>query len=89
MPIDEFINLAFGKLLDLRASSQRLLEALHARQREGLVIQRIGDILLNACIEFRLVYPAYTRNLPIAQKLLKDEIDRSTEFRSFLEVSYG
>lgn len=87
MPVEDFIDQVFGNLLDLQACNQRLLEAMHVRQREeGPIVQRIGDIFLNAATEFRLAYPTYMGNLPAAEKLLKDEQDSNPDFRLFLEV---
>lgn len=57
------------------------------RQREqGPIIQRIGDIFLGAAAEFRMVYPVYVGNLPVAEKRVKEEADNNAEFRRFLEV---
>lgn len=79
----------FGNLLDVRESNRRLLEILNVRQREQpLVIQRIGDILLDAATEFRLVYPDYIGKLPVAEKRLKDESEVNSELRLFLEVRH-
>jgi hypothetical protein len=58
------------------------------RQREqGPIIQRIGDIFLGAAAEFRMVYPVYVGNLPVAEKRVKEEAENNAEFRRFLEVS--
>jgi hypothetical protein len=60
---------------------------MYVRQREQApVIQRIGDVFLEAATEFRLAYPIYVGHLPLAEKRLKDEIDNNVEFRLFLEV---
>jgi len=57
------------------------------RQREqGPIIQRIGDIFLGAAAEFRMVYPVYVGNLPVAEKRIKEEAENNVEFRRFLEV---
>ncbi|KAF7971187.1 hypothetical protein HWV62_21862 [Athelia sp. TMB] len=84
--LDDFIEEVFGNILDLRECNRRLLERMYVRQREqGPVIQRIGDIFLEAATEFRLAYPIYIGHLPLAEKRLKDEIDDNPEFRLFLE----
>jgi len=86
--LDDFIEDVFGNILDLRECNRRLLEAMYVRQREQApVIQRIGDVFLEAATEFRLAYPIYIGHLPLAEKRLKDEIDNNAEFRLFLEVS--
>ncbi|KAA1475511.1 Dbl-like domain-containing protein [Dentipellis sp. KUC8613] len=84
--LDVFIDNVFGNLFEVRESNRRLLEVMNVRQREqSLVIQRIGDILLEAATEFRLVYPTYVGNLPSAEKRLKEEGENNAEFRLFLE----
>lgn len=84
--VDDFIEDVFGNILDLRECNRRLLEVMYVRQREqGPIIQRIGDIFLEAATEFRLAYPIYIGHYPIAEKRLKDELDTNSEFRSFLE----
>lgn len=86
--VDDFIEEVFGNILDLRECDRRLLEVMYVRQREqGPIIQRIGDIFLQAATEFRLAYPAYIGHHPIAEKRMKDEIETNPEFRRFLDVS--
>ena len=60
---------------------------MYVRQREqGEVISKIGDIFLNAAIEFRLAYPTYMGKLPGAEKRLKEDMEANGELRVFLEV---
>jgi RHO1 GDP-GTP exchange protein 1/2 len=85
--IDGFMDDVFGNFYDVRRASSQLLKLLNARQRkQSLVIQRVGDIFLQAATEFRLVYPSYVGHLPNAEKRLKEEAERNDEFRLFLEV---
>ncbi len=85
--LDSFIDTVFGNILDLRETNRRLLEVMYVRQREqGSIIQWIGDIFLNAAVEFRVVYPLYVGNLPGAEKRIKDESESNPKFRIFLEV---
>ena len=85
--IDEFIDEVFGNVLDLRECNRRLLEMIYVRQREQApVIQGIGDIFLEAATEFRLAYPIYVGHLPVAEKRMKDEMEKNAEFKRFLEV---
>ncbi len=85
--LEDFIDGVFGNILDLRECNRRLLEVLYVRQREqGPIIQRIGDIFLNAAVEFRLAYPAYIGQHSVAEKRLKDEMENNGRFRFFLEV---
>lgn len=87
--LEEFIDDVFGNVLDLRECNRRLLEVLYVRQREqGPIIQKIGDIFLNAAVEFRLAYPTYIGHYLIAEKRLKDEIESNGGFKFFLEVCF-
>ena len=85
--IDEFIDEVFGNVLDLRECNRRLLEMIFVRQRkQAPVIQGIGDIFLEAATEFRLAYPIYVGHLPVAEKRMKDEMEKNAEFKRFVEV---
>ena len=85
--LEEFIEEAFGNILDLRECNRRFLEVMYVRQREeGPVIKRIGDVFLTAAAEFRTVYPIYVGHLPVAEKRIKDESESNAEFKRFLEV---
>ena len=58
------------------------------RQREqSPIIQKIGDVFLSAAAEFRSVYPVYMGNLPLAEKRVREEIERNTSFKLWLDVS--
>lgn len=62
---------------------------INVRQREqSPVIQGIGDIFLEAATEFRVTYPNYVGNLPVAEKRMKDELDKNAEFKRFVEVGF-
>ncbi|KAK2462748.1 hypothetical protein APHAL10511_005266 [Amanita phalloides] len=84
--LDRFIDDVFGNILDLRECNRRLLEVMHVRQREQApIIQRIGDVFLDAATEFRLAYPDYLGHHPIGEQRMKDEMEKNPTFRSFLE----
>ncbi|KAF8887321.1 CNH domain-containing protein [Infundibulicybe gibba] len=84
--LDDFIDDVFGNILDLRECNRRLLEVMFVRQREQApIIQRIGDVFLDAATEFRLAYPIYIGHHPLAEKRMKDELEVNPEFRLFLE----
>ncbi|KAF7790213.1 hypothetical protein EIP86_001165 [Pleurotus ostreatoroseus] len=84
--IDEFIEVCFANIQELREVNRRLLEVMYVRQREQApVVKGIGDIFLDAATEFRTVYPTYVGNLPNAEKRMKDEADHNPEFKRFLE----
>ena len=52
------------------------------------MIQQIGDIFLSAAAEFRVVYPLYIGQLPVAEKTVKEEMESNAEFKNFLEVCH-
>ena len=84
--LDDFIDAVFSNILDLRECNRRLLEVIYVRQREQYpVIQRIGDIFLEAATEFRIAYPTYLGTLPLAERRLKEELDTNSNFRMFIE----
>ncbi|KAF8990664.1 Dbl-like domain-containing protein [Cyathus striatus] len=84
--LEDFIDDVFGNILDLRECNRRLLEVMYVRQREqGPVIERIGDIFLDAATEFRLAYPTYIGHHPIGEKRMKDEVENNPKFKLFLE----
>lgn len=86
--LEDFIDEVFGNILDLRECNRRLLEVMAVRQREQApIIQRIGDIFLDAATEFRLAYPIYVGHHPIAEKRVRDELESNPSFRLFIEVS--
>ena len=60
---------------------------LAVRQREqSPIIQKIGDVFLSAAAEFRAVYPVYVGNLPLAEKRLREEMERNNGFKLWLDV---
>ncbi|KAL4062545.1 CNH domain-containing protein [Scleroderma citrinum] len=84
--LDEFIEEVFGNILDLRECNKRLIEALYVRQREQApIIQKIGDVFLEAARSFRYAYPTYVGHLPLAEKRFKEEMETNGELRLFLE----
>ncbi|KAF8628723.1 hypothetical protein AX17_005945 [Amanita inopinata Kibby_2008] len=86
LDLEEFIDQVFHNILDIRECNRRLLEVLYVRQREqGPVIERIGDVFLDAATEFRNTYPTYVGHHPIAEKRVKEELERNSEFRLFIE----
>ncbi|KAF9232409.1 CNH domain-containing protein [Melanogaster broomeanus] len=84
--LHEFIEEVFGNILDLRECNKRLVEALYVRQREQApIIQKIGDIFVDAARSFRFAYPTYVGHLPLAEKRFKEEVEANAELRLFFE----
>ncbi|KAF9466185.1 CNH domain-containing protein [Collybia nuda] len=84
--LEDFIDDVFGNILELRQCNKRLFEVMCVRQREQApVIQRIGDIFLEAATIFRESYPVYVGHHPLAEKRMREEMERNPEFRLFIE----
>ncbi|KXN90684.1 Rho1 guanine nucleotide exchange factor 1 [Leucoagaricus sp. SymC.cos] len=85
--LQEFIDEIFGNLTQVRDMNKRLLEILYVRQREQApVVGEIGDIFLDAATtDFKEVYPVYIGHYPIAEKQLREELEKNPEFRLFVE----
>lgn len=85
--LDIFIKTVFSTILDVRACTKRVLDALIARQREQApVINAIGDIFLEAATQFRVTYSHYLGHLPAAEKRVQEEMDSNVMFRVFVQV---
>ncbi|KAG7094177.1 hypothetical protein E1B28_007786 [Marasmius oreades] len=85
-PLDAFIDTVFSNILDLRECNKRLLEVLYVRQREqSPVIQKIGDIFLDAATEFRMAYPIYVGGYMAAEKRLREEAENNVQWKLFVE----
>lgn len=86
--LQEFVDEVFGNITQVRDINKRLLEALYVRQREQApVVGGIGDIFLDAATtDFKEVYPTYIGHYPIAERLLREELERNPDFRMFIEV---
>lgn len=87
--LHEFIDEVFGNITQVRDVNKRLLEILYVRQREQApVVVEIGDIFLDAATtDFKDVYPTYIGHHPIAERLLREELEGNSAFRLFIEVS--
>jgi hypothetical protein len=87
LDLQEFIQEVFGNILELLECNKRLLEVMYVRQREQQVIREVGDIFLDIATEFRIIYPIYIGQHPLAEKRMKEELEHNPEFRLFIEVS--
>lgn len=86
--LQEFMDEIFGNIMQIRDINKRLLESLYVRQREQApVVKEIGDIFLAAAIhDFREAYPLYIGHQPIAERLMREELETNSAFRIFIEV---
>lgn len=89
--LDQYARTLFGNILEIRRASRALLDnfAIHLRE-QGPLVQTVGDIFLEAAIEFRSLYPSYTDNLPKAEALLSQALEENRPFAHWVaEVSNG
>jgi len=86
--LHDFLDEIFGNLLQIRDVNKRLLEILRIRQREQApVVRGIGDIFLDAVTtDFKEAYPTYIGYHSIAEKQVREELEKNPEFRLFVEV---
>ena len=88
--MDSFIREVFGNELELHQICKRMLDHFSIRERESPqppLITFVGDIFLEAAADFRKAYPDYIDNLPNAENVIKNEMERNPDFRMFCEVS--
>jgi hypothetical protein len=89
--LDQYVRQLFSNIVEIRRSSRALLDnfAIHLRE-QGPLVQNVGDIFLEAAIEFRSLYPTYTDNLPKAETLLNKLLEEHRPFAHWMmEVSSG
>lgn len=85
--LTEFTNQVFANLDELRAYSGRFINILLARQREQTpVVQSIGDIILDAALEWGQAYMDYAEATVNGEYLVNEEKNRNSAFSTFLTV---
>lgn len=84
--LEPFLQATFDGLLVLRENNRRLVERLKVRQREqsGL-LEGVGDIFLNAFIDWEDYYPDYVGNLPTIESMIREEQSLNENFKLFLQ----
>ncbi|WVQ82680.1 hypothetical protein IAT38_004812 [Cryptococcus sp. DSM 104549] len=82
---EQFISEVFNNALELREACRALIEEFTIRVREQPIVLSVGDLFLNAAVEFRDIYPEYTGRLPQAEAALTRETDENPDFRFFAE----
>jgi RhoGEF domain len=85
---DVFIAEVFANYRQLIDQVGRFLERLHQRQREEFpVIQNIGDIFLDAALDWGDAFIRYIVNYPLARTRVRREMSINPRFAAFVEVS--
>lgn len=83
---EDFIREVFSNHIELTNVIRMLVEKLHIRQREdGPVIRHIGDIYLDAALEWGSAFETNMTSFPIAKHRLQRESSRIPQLANFLE----
>lgn len=83
---DDFIREVFGNHRELVLHVRRFVEKLHIRQREeSPIVQSIGDLFLNAALDWHEAFVTYVSAYPIAKSRIGREQSVNPRFRDFLE----
>lgn len=87
--LDQYVRTLFSNMLEIRRASRSLLEIFAICLRDqGPLVETVGDIFLEAGVNFRSLYPSYTDNLPKAEALLSQALDENRPFAYWIaEVS--
>ncbi|WFD30797.1 Rho guanine nucleotide exchange factor [Malassezia sp. CBS 17886] len=84
--LDEFCAVVFGNCMQLQAHITAFVDRLHERQREEFpLVQGIGDVCLDAVLEWGDAYIAYVEHYPIALDRLKREVAANARMRQFVD----
>lgn len=83
---DEFIREVFANHRELVWHVRNFVERLHVRQREeSPIIKSIGDLFLDAALEWQSAFISYVANYPIAKSRIVQEQAINPRFRQFVE----
>ncbi|KAI8911205.1 CNH domain-containing protein, partial [Powellomyces hirtus] len=82
--LDIFIEEVFFNINELHAINSRLLTKLIARQKEGSIVDKIGDIFVSVVDEFE-AYVRYGGQQVLAKYALDQEKATNPEFAKFLQ----
>lgn len=83
----DFLQQVFWNLQDLIAVNTRLRDALNKRQRSYAVVERIGDILLDA-VPFFEPFVVYGSHQLYGKYEFEKEKSSNAEFAQFVEVRF-
>ncbi len=81
---EEFINKVFSNLQELYTVNSKLLKKLISRQKEALVVDKIGDIFVNITHEL-YPYIEYGGQQVYAKSILDEERQANPELAKFLK----
>ncbi|GMK54133.1 hypothetical protein CspeluHIS016_0107190 [Cutaneotrichosporon spelunceum] len=84
--LDQYVRQLFSNVVEIRRSSQALLDNFAIRLREqGPLVQNVGDIFLDSASQFRSLYSTYIDNLPKADALLNKLMEEHLPFSHWMQ----
>lgn len=85
--IDEFLSQTLLNISSIRDHSRSFLTALTTRQKEKpYIVRAIGDVILQAALDWGKDYIAFTVGFPLAESYFKEEKATNPRFNDFLMV---
>lgn len=81
---DDFIKQVFSNIGELYNINSKLLKKLLSRQKEALIVDKVGDIFVNITHE-AYPYVEYGAQQVYAKSILDDEKQNNPEFAKFLK----
>ena len=88
--VHQFIQEVFNNFAQLHAHHQRLLDRLHATQRdEHPTVHSITAAVFDAALNWRESYMEYITNYPKAEYRIVDEMNTNPAFKAFVDVCHS
>lgn len=84
--IDAFLRLVIQPHISIRDSHERFFDAIKKRPVENGGLGEIGNICFNAAEELAQVYPQYAASTPLAERALREEVQRNAAFEFLMKV---
>ncbi|KAJ7623683.1 signal transducer [Roridomyces roridus] len=86
--LEQFIEDVFHNFSELYQHHRKLVDKFHEIQREQHpVIRSVTAAMFDAALNFRDVYMEYIPNYPIAAYRIDDQMAKSPEFKSFVDLA--
>lgn len=84
--LDSFITTVFGNYAELLSHIATFCDRLQERQREqNPMVESLGDLVVEAALEWGLAYTAYVQHYPVALHTLKREIATNARMAKFAD----
>lgn len=84
--LEVFVQTVFGNYQELMQQIEAFVDRLRERQREEQpMVETIGDLVVNAALEWGPAYTKYLEHYPIALHTLKTEITKNARMAKFAD----